>query len=323
MNKYTKLLLTTIFILVIQYSCRCQTTSDFEDLVLPVDTFWDGSDLSGGFADGNAYFPTVFDTTYFFWDGGWAYSNKKDSVTGGFGNMYSARPAGGVFGSDNYIVCQPDAKIILTGNAAGKMVTGAWITNDTYPALSMRDGDGFSKKFGGNSGNDPDWFKLSVSGWLGGTALQDTVEFFLADYRFANNALDYIVTDWQYLDLSPLGNVDSLSFGLTSSDTGSFGMNTPAYFCLDNFITADSYASVPDYPNENISIFPNPSTDVITVKAPGMKRLRIISAIGSCVFENAAPLDEMEINSTSFAKGLYLLEISYSNYCITKKIMKQ
>ncbi|MEZ4953573.1 MAG: DUF4465 domain-containing protein [Saprospiraceae bacterium] len=30
-----------------------------------------------------------------------------------------------------------------------------------------------------------------------------------------------------------LGHVDSL-FTLSSSDAGVFGMNTPAYFCLDN-----------------------------------------------------------------------------------------
>ena len=37
------------------------------------------------------------------------------------------------------------------------------VANDTYPALSMKDGDAFSKKFGGDSSDDPDWFKLTIN----------------------------------------------------------------------------------------------------------------------------------------------------------------
>jgi hypothetical protein len=32
----------------------------------------------------------------------------------------------------------------------------------------MRDGDGFGKKFGGTTGMDPDWFKLTIKGYSGG-----------------------------------------------------------------------------------------------------------------------------------------------------------
>jgi hypothetical protein len=34
----------------------------------------------------------------------------------------------------------------------------------TYAALSMRDGDGFAKQFGGASGDDPDYFLLTITG---------------------------------------------------------------------------------------------------------------------------------------------------------------
>ena len=63
----------------------------------------------------------------------------------------------------------------------------------------------------------------------------DTLEFLLADYRFDDNSKDYIVTDWRYIDLSSLGWVKSVKFYISSTDNGSFGMNTPGYFCLDNF----------------------------------------------------------------------------------------
>jgi hypothetical protein len=37
---------------------------------------------------------------------------------------------------------------------------GVYVTNTTYAYNSMRDGDMFAKKFGGPTGNDPDWYKL-------------------------------------------------------------------------------------------------------------------------------------------------------------------
>ena len=98
----------------------------------------------------------------------------------------------------------------------------------------MRDGDPFAMKFGGPTGNDPDFFRLTVQGFNAVGILTGSVDFFLADYRFTNNSLDYIVSQWTTLDLTPLGSATRLTFGLTSSDVGPFGMNTPAYFALDN-----------------------------------------------------------------------------------------
>ena len=43
------------------------------------------------------------------------------------------------------------------------------------------------------------------------------------------------ITEWTYVDLSQLGEIDGLTFGMTSSDTGDWGMNTPAYFAMDDF----------------------------------------------------------------------------------------
>ena len=60
------------------------------------------------------------------------------------------------------------------------------------------------------------------------------VDFYLADYRYADSSQDYIISAWEYIDLSSLGSVDELSFSLSSSDNGSFGMNTPNYFAIDN-----------------------------------------------------------------------------------------
>jgi hypothetical protein len=99
----------------------------------------------------------------------------------------------------------------------------------------MRNGDSFAKKFGGENGDDPDWFKLTITGQDVAGAVTGEVDFYLADFRFANNTQDYIVHDWTFVDLTSLGDhVKCLEFGLFSSDSGQYGMNTPSYFAMDH-----------------------------------------------------------------------------------------
>jgi hypothetical protein len=97
----------------------------------------------------------------------------------------------------------------------------------------MLNGDLFAKQFGGVSGDDPDWLLLTITGYDGAGGPSGSVEVYLADYRFADNALDYVLAEWLWVDLAGLGSVASLDFGLTGSDTGEWGLNTPGYFALD------------------------------------------------------------------------------------------
>lgn len=78
----------------------------------------------------------------------------------------------------------------------------------------MKWGDGFARKF-----SDTDYFKLNIIGFKNG-ASTDTVPFYLAQNG-------NIVSAWTWVDLKPLGNVDSVLFRLSSSDVGQFGMNAP------------------------------------------------------------------------------------------------
>jgi hypothetical protein len=156
---------------------------------------------------------------------------------------------------------------VLTGQAQGESVTKLQVNNSTYAYLSLKDGDQFTKKFGGEDGNDPDFFLLTIKKYLDGELSTVKVEFYLADFRFDDNSMDYIVNEWTEVDLTSLGQTDSLSFSLTSSDNGQFGMNTPAYFCIDNVETVDGPVATEEYEN-NISahVFPNPTRDYIHIR---------------------------------------------------------
>ena len=213
-------------------------TIDFEDLILAPESYYNGADGAGAFVSRGASFNNTYNSDFGTWSG-WSYSNQTDVTTPGFMNQYSAYnlPNGGGDDSPNYGVAYNfqlgDATIVLPGGTTPASVR---ITNTTYAALSMRDGDMFAKKFGGPDGTDPDFFLLSIYGLDDNGDVTGQVDFFLADYTFRDPNLDYIVSSWTTVDLTPLGSATSLAFQLTSSDIGPFGMNTPAYFAMDNLV---------------------------------------------------------------------------------------
>lgn len=214
---------------------------NFEDLTLAPNSFYNGSDGAGGFTSRCAFFNNSYNPTFDSWSG-WSYSNTTDTTTPGVPNQYSAYTGGGFRNSENYGVAftfnPGDAYINLPKGFTPKSVR---ITNTTYAALSMLNGDQFAKKFGGASGNDPDFFLLTIRGLDASNNTVGTVQLYLGDYRFADNSKDYIVNTWQRVNLSSLKGATKLSFALTSSDNNpQFGLNTPAYFAIDNLVLVPS-----------------------------------------------------------------------------------
>lgn len=216
----------------------------FEDLNLAAGSYWNGSGGSGGFTSADAYFLNGYDSTWGSWDG-WAYSNMTDTTTAGYSNQFSAITGSGVNGSATYGVAYdggawgmaspPGLSFgAVSGTDYNTVISGAYFTNTTYAYLSMRDGDAFAKKFGGLTGDDPDYFKLTIKGITEEAEYTSPVEFFLADFRFEDNRRDYIVDQWTWVDLSGLGPVVGLEFSMESSDVGDWGINTPTYFAMDN-----------------------------------------------------------------------------------------
>ncbi|WP_083712685.1 DUF4465 domain-containing protein [Paludisphaera borealis] len=242
----------------------------FDDLPLGTDSFWRGPDpngtvvqgpygdvVRGSFTTGGVDFVNNYEKTFGSWSG-FAYSNTTDTTTAGYLNQFSAFP-GSAHSGDAYGVAfgyqdlGPDVLLSqLQGLPhltlpTGAGIAGMFVTNTTYAALSMLRGDSFAKKFGGASGNDPDWFKLTAYGSdASGKVLEASIDFYLADYRFGDNKQDYIVKDWRYMDLSALAGAQTIYFNVSSSDVGLFGMNTPGYFAVDDVRYTVASAAVPE-----------------------------------------------------------------------------
>ena len=208
---------------------------------IAADSANNGSSGSGGFASGPVFLNNDYNPTFGSWSG-WSVSNSTDVTTAGYLNQYSAFSGGGALDSSTYFVASaygyPSLPTITV--ADGFSFDSLLVTNTTYAALSMMEGDSFAKKFGGATGDDPDYFLLTIEGLGASGDSIGTVDFYLADYRFADNSLDYVVNDWSLVDVSSLGSASSLRFSLSSSDVGTYGMNTPAYFALDQLVLSDS-----------------------------------------------------------------------------------
>jgi len=208
----------------------------FENLELPEESYWNGADGSGGFASGGVRFKNNYNTEWEFWDG-FAYSNITDTQTRDMDGQYNAIPGIGQGDSATYGVAyvgwlEPPTMTLSTA----QILQGLYVTNNNYTYYTMLNGGPFSKAFGGPTGDDADWLMLTVTGKGATGDTTGKVDFYLADFRSADKSEDYIVDSWQFVDLTPLGEVKSLQFTLASSDTGAFGMNTPAYFCVDTVV---------------------------------------------------------------------------------------
>lgn len=300
--------------------------ADFENLNLPTDSYWDGSDLTGlhnnsvftsNFSSGNYSFNNLYDTTWGqssgYWSAGWVYSNMTDSTTSGFTNQYSAKAGGGhPIGGANYAIGKSNSTIVFTQPSDFSIS----LTNSTYAANSMRDGDAFAKKF---TNADQDYFKLHIYGYSNGS-ISDSTEFYLADFTHADSSLDYIVTDWQYVQL-PAGLYDSVSFNLISSDVGAFGMNTPNYFCIDN--VGDYPLSIINDKLIEISPYPNPTSNLISftnIQNISEFKVSLLDFQGKELIQNQ--INPSNINLSSLSSGQYILKIESEGSIKYEKIFK-
>jgi hypothetical protein len=221
----------------------------FEGVGLPPNSYDNNAGPSGQFVVNSSQFNNSFDSNFGAWSG-WAISSMIDTTTPGFTNQYSAITGSGADHSQTYAVAYTFGANADLFNPSGSYINLApgtrpesvQVTNTTVAFLSMLNGDAaqFARKFGPG-----DFFLLDVLGYTGpggtGTKVGE-VDFYLANFLGSNS---YIINTWQTLDLGPLAGATSLQFGLSSSDNGQFGMNTPAYFALDNLVLAGAPAPEP------------------------------------------------------------------------------
>lgn len=232
-------------------TCRVAVTGEavtatFENLYLASESFWSGpdtkgqavpgmyggEDVNGSFVSGSYQFSNSCNTKLASWSG-FAYSNRTatnfNTITP---DQYNSIVGSGYDNSENFAVAFNGGEIkVLNAPLTGDSIRGCYITNSAWTAntiLNAKESD-YAHKFAKG-----DWMKITFTGHRA-DGTKATVDYYLADYRAAKEADYYCLDTWQWVDLRSLGKVTSITYSLSGSDSGQYGLNIPAYFCLDNF----------------------------------------------------------------------------------------
>ena len=309
-----------------------------EKIIMNPDTFYNGQDQAGGFSVSHLFFPNTYNATFESWSG-WSVSSIYDNVSPGYTNQYAVfqEPLVSIpestwnFEQVHFVnsgitnsIRSPyfdDEEESIFGLVQLPVPVRFYITNATYAALDMRYGSGFSKKFGGESGDDPDYFRLLIKSISSSNHILHTDTIYLADYRFEENSKDYILKDWQMADIVSCDRVD---FELQSSDIGTWGINTPAYFCLS--LAQQELMSVEDYSISSIQLYPNPTQQTLNIQAhSNIQRIELFSLSGLIIQEmNCTTVSSFyKMDVSNLNRGLYYARVYTNDGISVSKFMKQ
>jgi len=294
---------------------------DFEDLSLETSSHYGGaSSPAGNFSSKGIIFPHK--SSEWSWSG-FSYSNEKDVTTEGFANQFSVfNSQGGANASKNFGI----GTIMWDYNSGtygsdtlffdieeGVKPEMISFNNMTYPALSMKNGDDFAKKFGGASGEDKDSLVITVYGINTENENTSKLTFYLADFR-GESTEDYIIDQWTNFDLTTLGeNIKALVFSMESSDFGEYGPNTPLYFAFDDL--KYSKKSITDITklNDNNEFYLKNNMLILNEEYNGF--IFIYDITGKIVLNNIN--ESFRLNNLD--KGIYIIK---SNTAICKILVK-
>jgi hypothetical protein len=279
MRRVFRVVVVTILGLVPGFGCdgfgrarvQAELVVDFEDIPLPGGSFLDGTyadpalddavpqgDGSGAsrvsaFVSRGASFSNWYDRGWFAWTG-FAITSVNDPTPSDpvYDNQYSAA-AGPAFAGDRYAIGYRSSYGItpVIDLPTGYAPTSVRATNTTYAKATIETGfQSYSRRFGDDPAtpgvietNYPDLFSVFFTGYSETNATGSpvgSVEFVLADYRFEDDAADYIVDAWTAVNLSSLAGSRSIALTWFTTDTSTYDgvtyLNTPTYVAIDDLV---------------------------------------------------------------------------------------
>ena len=221
-------------------------TIDFETAVLGsssqyTNILW-GREVAEEFADGSMEYNGLLYSeagasfgSYYSFDGAWEMwggfaisSNRNlDDLGYDYSNQFSVYAPdasqfalGYVFGEWGGSYANPVVEFAEPVSILSADIANA---NKTYHYCISNPTVGFDDE------RQPIWVKLVIEGFDAQGVQTGQVTCTLAD---EGRVLD----DWTNVDLSALGQVARLTFDITSNDIGEYGLNVPAFFCIDNIV---------------------------------------------------------------------------------------
>ncbi|MGZ3861762.1 MAG: T9SS type A sorting domain-containing protein [Bacteroidia bacterium] len=133
----------------------------------------------------------------------------------------------------------------------------------------------------------------------------------------ATSSLTYVVTETRTLTLSGLSS-DS-TFVRFSISGVLFKVNN---WDIDNVSFSSPTTSVSLFnPSQELSVYPNPVSGVLTVNNTNRNSVSLIDVIGKTIYENNAREEKVKIDVSTFPKGIYFLQTHGEEGTTTRKII--
>ena len=314
-----------ILTIALFFGANANAQIDFESSLTEPESYNNGSEGPEGFDFSPIQLVNYYDSEFSYFTG-FAISNVTDNVTPGYTNQYSAYAGAGANNSNTYAVAYSNPEIY--SSIAEARILSFDLSNTTYAALSMLEGDSYGKKFGeatnaageDDGTNGEDYFKVWIICENSNNGSKDSLEFYLADYRFANNAEDYILNTWESISLTDLSfDVTNISMRFESSDNGEFGMNTPAYLAVDN-IMWEAPLYIAETNQKDFEFYPNPVNNLLNINGPeGFVKVTTIN--GEKIKEHLHD-SKSTIDFSALPSGIYILNVNTPNGITSKRIIK-
>lgn len=206
-------------------------TVEFEDM--PLETLEYANRET--YVEAGVTFSNLFDTVYQTWDG-FAISRQVDMETPGYTNQFSVYAPTGAGGSRNFAVAHyseyNDIKPTFAFDPGVEhKLADAYFCLTTYTYLTIATGNDGANFARGFTHDSLDIYTLELTGInaAGKTTGHQTIR--LADYTKTEPVL---FDTWTKVKLTDLGLVNKVEIKVNSTDKGTYGINTPTYFAIDN-----------------------------------------------------------------------------------------
>ncbi len=287
-----------------------QNTITFDDVVIP-DSFpslskstpVSGTDVAYSFTSNGV----VFNGTQHSWGNfsGFDCSRGTDTTDGSYANDISAKPGKGQSGTNQYLVAYisadwPDypnqtvvqglkladtARLIEKASFANTTLTYKYI-QDNWSAVSI--------------------YAMVIKGYNAGVVAEDSIYFAFAEKTATDS---FLLADWQEVDMSALGEVDSITFQLFTDDANGY---LPFYFAMDEIqLKAPESTSIENsnWATLQAALYPNPATQALNIKTQNQSNLAyvIYNIQGQIVAQGYC---QQEINISSLQAGNYFVQLS-------------
>lgn len=214
----------------------------------------------------------------------------------------------------------PDNHSLTVSFEEGKTYTakGFYLNMSPWTYFSNIHGDGFARAF-----EKGDYLKLFIHGLDGD--LNDNgevVEYMLAEFTDGELIQS---SNWEWIDLTSLGEVGGIYFTLETTDIGEYGPNTAFYFCMDKLQIEEANTGIISPVEAQIKVYPNPATEYININTTSSINEVVISDInGRAIYRiNDIERSQVSIPVSNWAQGTYIIKVTDRTKVSIHKFIKK